>query len=101
MYLCVFIEYKAESLGKVVLYVEPTYTSQTCSKCGEIKASNRKGLVYKCSSCQFELHADLNASRNIVYKGKSLADRLLVNQPNGYPEFLQSPKPLPQKLVEF
>ena len=96
-----FIEYKAENLGKVVIYVDPKYTSQTCSNCGEIKASNRKGLVYKCSSCKFELHADLNASRNIVYKGKSLADRLLVNQPNGYPEFLQSPKPLPQKSIGF
>jgi len=65
-----FIEYKAEALGKSVIYVEPAYTSQECSKCGFTDKSNRHGSVFHCKKCGYELNADLNASRNIASRGK-------------------------------
>lgn len=74
-----FIEYKAEALGKTVVYVNPAYTSKTCSRCGE--RGIRKGSIFKCQHCGFELNADLNASRNIAQKGMTLLSRLPVNQP--------------------
>ncbi len=76
-----FLTYKSEELGKTIIKVNPKYTSQMCSKCGTIKKSNRKGNQFKCKECGFELHADLNASRNIANLGKSEISRLSVNQP--------------------
>jgi putative transposase len=60
-----FIKYKANLAGIKVKYINPRYTSQRCSKCGEIKKYNRKGNLYSCS-CGNNIHADLNAARNIV-----------------------------------
>lgn len=60
-----FLTYKAELLGKRVEHVDARYTSQKCSVCGHVKRSNRTGTSFKCTQCGFQLHADLNASRNI------------------------------------
>ena len=80
--LAQFLEYKAEALGKTVLYIDPRYSSQKCSKCGDIRKSNRKGPSFHCKNCGFQIHADLNASRNIAQAGISCLSRLSVNQPN-------------------
>ena len=62
-----FVEYKAELAGIKVEYINPKYTSQSCSKCNKIKKSNRKTNLYSCE-CGNHIHADLNASRNIANK---------------------------------
>lgn len=72
-----FIEYKAEGLGKTMLKINPAYTSQECSACGEVNKSSRNGLKYKCKSCGFELNSDLNAARNIANRGMSVVSRVL------------------------
>jgi putative transposase len=59
-----FIEYKAKLAGIKVIYVNPQYTSQKCSKCGTVEKSNRQRNLYSCN-CGNNIHADLNASRNI------------------------------------
>jgi len=76
-----YLHYNVESLGKLLIKVNPKYTSQTCSKCGFKDRLNRKGSNFKCLHCGYELHADLNASRNIVKLGISEFNRLQVNQP--------------------
>ena len=61
------IEYKAERVGIVVRYVNPAYTSQTCSKCGAIhKESRINQSTYICVECGHEINADYNASINIA-----------------------------------
>jgi IS605 OrfB family transposase len=77
----VFLEYKADALGKRVLPVNPRYTSQMCSRCGHREKLNRKRANFRCRKCLFELHADLNAARNIAMLGISEFGRLTVNQP--------------------
>lgn len=77
-----FISYKSERLGKNVVFVKPNYTSQQCSKCGHIEKSNRNGNVLKCKQCNFELDADLNASRNIARIGRTDFLQGSVNNPN-------------------
>lgn len=79
--LLTLLKYKAESVGKNVIEVNPRHTSQRCSKCGYVDKANRKGLQFKCKQCGFELNADLNAARNIAQLGKSELSRLPVNQP--------------------
>jgi IS605 OrfB family transposase len=71
-----FIRYKAESLGKHILLLDARYTSQKCSNCGHSYKGNREGSAFRCRKCGFELHADLNASRNIAQAGTSCLSRL-------------------------
>ena len=64
-----FIVYKAEERGCTVAVVDPRHTSQTCSRCGHQARNNRRSRGrFVCRMCGFELHADLNASRNIAAK---------------------------------
>jgi len=65
----VFIAYKAEERGCTVAGVDPRHTSQTCSCCGHVARNNRRSRGrFVCRVCGFELHADLNAARNIAAK---------------------------------
>lgn len=61
---------KAESAGRVVIEVDPAYTSQRCSPCGHVSAGNRvTQAVFRCQSCGYEAHADVNAAINILRAG--------------------------------
>ena len=64
------IEYKAAMEGITVKYVNPAYTSQTCSCCGNkgerISQSIFKCLCPECSEYGKEVNADYNAARNIA-----------------------------------
>ncbi len=60
-----FLTYKAEMLGKQVVYVDPRYTSQKCSCCKATNKKSRKKAKYHCAHCHFQLHADWNAAINI------------------------------------
>lgn len=57
-----FVQYKAEARGITVLYVNPAYSSQTCSICGCLGVRERH--LFKCS-CGNQQHADWNASQNL------------------------------------
>lgn len=75
-----FITYKVLAAGIAVLFVDPAYSSQTCSLCGEFGL--RQQHLFTCS-CGFRAHADCNAARNLVRIAEgnpsSTAD---VSQPN-------------------
>jgi putative transposase len=61
-----FSAYKAALAGVPVAYVNPAYTSQTCSRCGHCEKANRVSQSrFLCKSCGFSAHADLNAADNI------------------------------------
>jgi IS605 OrfB family transposase len=61
-----FIGYKAKLAGVPVVFVDPAYTSRTCSECGHCERSNRKSQgEFSCKACGHEGHADANAARNI------------------------------------
>ena len=67
--LQMMIEYKAAAKGLKVIYVNPAYTSQTCSRCGQL--GDRTGSLFRCS-CGSQQHSDLNASHNICRLGLSI-----------------------------
>jgi IS605 OrfB family transposase len=73
-----FIHYKAVAAGIAVTYINPKYTSQTCSKCGtrdkRFRASQSK---FNCD-CGFKTNADYNAALNI--RNFSVPHELNVNQ---------------------
>lgn len=60
-----FIGYKAEAAGmKVVDDVDESYTSQTCYGCG--KRHKPSGRLYRCPSCGFAAHRDVQGAANIL-----------------------------------
>jgi putative transposase len=65
-----FIAYKAAQAGVPLVYVDPAYTSQACSRCGHVSKKNRPSqATFCCTSCSFAEHADVNAARNIAARG--------------------------------
>jgi IS605 OrfB family transposase len=76
-----FVEYKARAVGIAVEYVNPAFTSQTCSNCGSIGERVRHRFV--CKKCGLRAHADGNASRNLARIGSGAPlPRAAVNTPN-------------------
>jgi transposase len=45
--------------------INPAFTSQKCSQCGEIHSESRNGEVFLCKNCGIQMDADYNASINI------------------------------------
>ncbi len=70
-----FIDYKAAISGVPVVYVDPAYTSRTCSVCGYSHKNNRKTRdTFSCIACGHTEPADINAAKNIAF-------RAAANQP--------------------
>lgn len=67
------LKYKSEQLGKEIVSVNPAYTSQMCSGCGEISKKTLAIRTHKCLNCGLVLNRDHNAAINILRLGlKSL-----------------------------
>jgi len=68
-----FVQYcvsKAANAGRQVLFVNPKYTSQACSGCGQIRKKDLSERWHSCD-CGSELDRDHNAALNILRLGRS------------------------------
>lgn len=63
------VKMKAQANRVRLVYVNPAYTSQKCSACGNIAESSRNLEEYKCVACGHTQDADVNAAQNILHKG--------------------------------
>jgi putative transposase len=64
---------KAERAARAVVEVDPCYTSQTCSGCGESVPKRLSIRWHSCPYCGLETHRDVNAALNIRKKGEDIA----------------------------
>lgn len=53
---------------KNLYIVDESYTSCTCTNCGNMKKNLKGEEVYKCGKCRLEIDRDVNGSRNILIK---------------------------------
>ena len=63
-----FLSYKGEEFGVAIEFVQAKDTSKTCSICGNLARGQRQGSTFVCKGCGAVLHADLNASVNILHR---------------------------------
>lgn len=68
------IEYKAKEYNIQIVFVDPAYTSQTCSTCGNVDKEQREKTKFLCLNNQckefgVEKDADINAALNISRLG--------------------------------
>jgi putative transposase len=67
--------YKAENAGRIMIQINPAYTSQTCRICGHCEKANRQTqAVFECVKCHHAENADANAAKNILSAGLRTLD---------------------------
>jgi putative transposase len=62
-----FLTYKAESAGREIRLVNPSYTSQTCPQCGKVEKIDLSARWVDCQ-CGLSLDRDHRAALNILIK---------------------------------
>ena len=60
------LAYKVEETGGQLIAVNPAYTSQRCSRCGEMVEKGLSVRVHRCPCCGLVLDRDVNAARNVL-----------------------------------
>jgi putative transposase len=66
------LAFKAASAGKRVEAVNPAYTTQDCSGCGERIYKSLSVRTHVCTHCGLNLDRDENAASNILWRGQRL-----------------------------
>src|SRR5262245_45644790 len=56
------IIFKAEEAGRTVIKVNPSYTSQECSRCGNRNRITLATRIYRCTQCGLVIHRDRNGA---------------------------------------
>lgn len=62
------LKYKAENADKTLIEVNPAYTSQDCSRCGNRVKKDLSVRIHHCLKCGLKIHRDTNAAINILNK---------------------------------
>jgi putative transposase len=71
---------KAESAGRQVVKVNPSYTSQDCSQCGRRVRKTLATREHRCINCGFVAHRDHNAALNIRERGARASGMVPVGE---------------------
>jgi len=61
------LKYKCNVRGNNYFYVDESYTTKICGKCGCINEIGKKKL-YNCLNCNLVIDRDVNSARNILIK---------------------------------
>ena len=62
------MKYQCEKWQRKLMIVGESYTSQTCTKCGERNKKLGGSRHFKCTKCGLEIDRDINGSRNIFLR---------------------------------
>ena len=59
---------KAIQTGNRLIIANESYTSKTCTNCGNIKKNLGANKRYSCDKCGMKMHRDINGARNIMIR---------------------------------
>lgn len=65
------LSYKAENAGKTHIMVNPSGTTQDCSRCGKVVEKTLYDRIHQCTNCGLTIGRDHNSSHNILNRGLS------------------------------
>ncbi|WP_424096192.1 RNA-guided endonuclease InsQ/TnpB family protein [Moorena producens] len=65
-----WLEYFGKKFGRITVAVNPAYTSQNCSSCGEVVKKSLSTRTHVCQ-CGCQLDRDHNAAKNILTRALS------------------------------
>lgn len=63
------LKYKCQSENISLQVVNESFTSKTCTNCGEIKSNLGSNKIFNCEKCKIKMGRDMNGARNICMKG--------------------------------
>jgi putative transposase len=72
--------YKAAWAGRTLIKVDPKFTSQVCSGCGQVRKKDLSERWHRCG-CGTELDRDVNAAINILERGRRQQGAISVEAP--------------------
>ncbi|GAA5502723.1 hypothetical protein Dxin01_02467 [Deinococcus xinjiangensis] len=76
-----WLEYFARIMGKIAIPVNPAYTSQICSGCGQTVKKDLKSRTHVCG-CGAVLDRDHNAAINILRTGLRMVGHTKMGSEN-------------------
>lgn len=62
------LEYKCQMYNKKLIICDESFTSKTCTNCGELNYNLGSSEIFKCNNCKIKIDRDVNGSRNILIK---------------------------------
>ena len=66
------LQFKGTEYGSNIVIVDESYTSKTCTNCGNLHKSLGSNKTYKCKKCEIVIDRDVNGARNILLKNHKL-----------------------------
>lgn len=63
-----YLTYKAANAGRILIKIDPAYTTQECYSCGKVKAKSLSERLHQCE-CGCSLDRDVNAAKVILRRG--------------------------------
>ena len=66
------LEFKGKQYSSNIVIVDESYTSKTCTNCGNLHKTLGSNKIYKCEKCDIVIDRDVNGARNILLKNHKL-----------------------------
>lgn len=63
------LEEKCKDRGNEFLFIDESYTTKTCTRCGNENKKIGSSKIFSCFNCSLETARDFNGARNIYLKG--------------------------------
>lgn len=78
-YLAARLKTLCKEQSRWFMWVNPAYSSQTCSRCSKRDRKSRDRRLFKCVHCSYEDNADVNAAKVLSQWGRTIIKKMFFN----------------------